>query len=414
MRTPVILVAGQNDTDPVVGALLRTPGTIVVEHRFDGHVVRRTMVTLAGGLLTTSETGLELAHGCVSCTIRYDLLVLLRQLHRRDDVDRIVVHLAPWLEPEPICLAIDHVRIRVAPGYVDGPAALDVAIAAVVSCVDSSVWLSQALGDAELDDGRTVAQVVVGQAEFADVAVLNRADPFVAAVLRRLSPRARITIGAEGIEHTLENLSRDARQGRSDDPHGPLLAGQPPLNSRGRISLIDFNAQRPFHPQRLHACVNLLLEGVIRTRGRLWLASQPAHAMWLESAGGGLRVSSAGKWLAALSASELAGVDAERRAFAQLRWDVRYGDRHTTMTMLLCGADADEIRDGLHGALLTDDELCCPQDWARYDDPFGEWHQDPCAALAGDDFSGGPRVPMLPGTWEPEGPGQTDRHDPSL
>ncbi len=25
MRTPVILVAGQNDTDPVVGALLRTP-----------------------------------------------------------------------------------------------------------------------------------------------------------------------------------------------------------------------------------------------------------------------------------------------------------------------------------------------------------------------------------------------------
>ena len=30
---------------------------------------------------------LELAHGCVSCTIRNDLLVLLRQLHRRDDID---------------------------------------------------------------------------------------------------------------------------------------------------------------------------------------------------------------------------------------------------------------------------------------------------------------------------------------
>jgi hypothetical protein len=33
MRTPVILVAGQKDTDPVVGALLRTPGTLVVEQR---------------------------------------------------------------------------------------------------------------------------------------------------------------------------------------------------------------------------------------------------------------------------------------------------------------------------------------------------------------------------------------------
>ena len=62
----------------------------------------------------------------------------------------------------------------------------------------------QALGDAELDDGRAVAQVVVGQAEFADVAVLNRADPFVAGVLRHLSPRARVRVGADGIEHGLK------------------------------------------------------------------------------------------------------------------------------------------------------------------------------------------------------------------
>src|SRR5208283_5427059 len=69
MRTPVILVAGQKGTDPVVGALLRVPGTLVVEHRFDGHVVRRTMVVLQHGVLTTAECGLELAHGCVSCTM---------------------------------------------------------------------------------------------------------------------------------------------------------------------------------------------------------------------------------------------------------------------------------------------------------------------------------------------------------
>jgi G3E family GTPase len=381
MRTPVILVAGQKDTDPVVGALLRTPRTLVVEHRFDGHVVRRTTVTLQHNVLTTTETGLELAHGCVSCTIRNDLLVLLRQLHRREDIDRVVVHLAPWLEPEPICLAIDHVRIRVAPGFVDGPAALDVSIAAVVTCVDTSVWLSQALGDTQLDDGRTQAQVVVGQAEFADVVVLNRADPYVAAVLRRLSPRARIRVGADGIEDALNNLFRDARRGESDDPHGPMLAGQPPLDSRGPINLVEFNARRPFHPQRLHACLDLL-QGVIRTRGRLWLASQPVQAMWLESAGGGLRISSAGKWLAALTSSELAGIDAERGAFAELGWDDPHGDRHTAMTVLVCGADAAEILDGLNGALLTDDEFRFPQVWVHYDDPFGDWHEDSCAALA--------------------------------
>lgn len=75
---------------------------------------------------------------------------------------------------------------------------------------------------------------------------------------------------------------------------------------------------------------------------------------------GGLRVSSAGKWLAALAGPELAYVDAERRIFAELMWDEQYGDRHTAMTILLCGASAAEIRDGLDGALLTDDELASP------------------------------------------------------
>lgn len=387
MRTPVILVAGQRDTDPVVGELLRAAGTLVVEHRFDGHVVRRTTVTLQHGILTTAEHPLELAHGCVSCTIRNDLMVFLRQLHRRDDVDRIVVHLAPWLEPEPICVAIENVRVRVAAGYVDGPAALDVSIAGVVTCVDTSVWLRQALGDDELDDGRTQAQVVVGQAEFADAVVLNRPDPFVAAALRRLSPRARVRVGADGIELTLQNLYRDARRGRSDDPHGPLLAGQPPLDSRGPISLVEFTAERPFHPQRLHTCLDLLLDGVIRTRGRLWLASQPEQAMWLESAGGGLRISSAGKWLAALTDAEVAEIDTERRAFAELRWDAQHGDRHTAMTMLICGANADQIVGALDGALLTDDELRSPQDWVHYDDPFGDWHEDPCEASAEPDVN---------------------------
>ncbi|MEB4208371.1 ribosome hibernation factor-recruiting GTPase MRF [Mycobacterium sp. 94-17] len=382
MRTPVILVAGQQDTDAVVGTLLRTPGTVVVEHRSDGHVVCRTTVTLRDGVLTSTESGLELAHGCVSCTIRNDLLILLRQLHRRDDVDRIVVHLAPWLEPEPICFAINHVRVRVAPGYVDGPAALDVSIAAVVTVVDSRTWLNQALGEAELDDGRTEAQVVVGQAEFADVAVLNRVDPFVAAVLRRLCPRARIRVGAQDVEDALDTLYRDARRGRSDDPHGPLLAGQPPLQSRGPIGLVEFGARRPFHPQRLHSCLDLLLDGVIRTRGRVWLASQPEQAMWLESAGGGLRVSSAGTWLAALGGPELEGIDAERRAFAELGWDDLYGDRHTAMVILVCGAEPTEILDALHGALLTDEEFMSPREWIHYDDPFGDWHEEPCEDLA--------------------------------
>jgi hypothetical protein len=106
--------------------------------------------------------------------------------------------------------------------------------------------------------------------------------------------------------------------------------------------------------------------------------------MWLESAGGRLRVSSAGKWLAVLSGSERDDVDAERRAFADLTWDDRYGDRHTAMTILTYSADATEILDALGGALLTDDELRFPQGWIHYDDPFGDWHEKSCAAPSSD------------------------------
>lgn len=383
MRTPVIFVAGQGDTNAVTGVLSRRPGTAVVEHRFDGHVVHRTTVMLRDGELLVAADALELAHGCVACTIRNDLLILLRQLHRRNDVDRIVVHLAPWLEPEPICWAINRIRVRVGPGYLDGPAARDVVITGVIACVQTADWLEQALGNDELQDGRTVAQVVVGQAEFADVLVLTQPDPATLAALRRLAPRARITVGADRVEMALANLDDDSRRGRSDHPHAPLLSGLPPLNSDGTIRLLEFSARRPFHPERLHAAVDVLLDGVIRTRGRLWLANRDDQVMWLESAGGGLRVASAGKWLAAMTSSEVAYVDPERRAFADLMWEHRFGDRHTSMTILACGADPDEISRALSSALLSDDEMARPQTWQFFDDPFGDWHQDPCHEIPG-------------------------------
>lgn len=381
MRTPVVLVSGQTDTDAVVQALARDPGTVVVTHRFDGHIVKRSVVS-GGGVRAPQVTVLELAHGCVSCTIRDDLLVLLRKLHRRDDVGRIVLHLDHWLEADPICWEINTVPVRVGPGFIDGPAARDVKIAGVVSCVDSAHWIEQALGDDELPDGRTVAQVVIGQAEFADVLLVRNPEPEVLSVLRRLAPRARITARVGRVEQALDHLEDDARCGRADNPHGALLAGQPSLAADGRVALVEFNARRPFHPLRLHAAIDMLLDGVIRTRGRLWLATQDQQAMWLESAGGGLRVSAAGKWLAAMDSAEVRRVDLERRAFADLMWDYRFGDRHNAMTVLVCGADSVEVLDALRGALLTDDEMARPAAWDEFEDPFGDWHEDPCEHLS--------------------------------
>lgn len=382
MRTPTVIVAGQGQSNAVCDVLLRTAGTAVVTHRFDGQVVVRAVSIPLDGDIHVSEWPLELTGGCVGCTIRNDLLVLLRRLHRREDIRRIVVFLPPWLEPEPVCWEIDNVDVHVGPGYIDGPASRDVRIEAVVTTVDTAMWLAQALGEDELDDHRTVAQVVVGQAEFADALVLTEPDRRTLAVLRRLAPRARITVGTDRLETALAHLDADARRGREHDPHDPLLAGEPPLLPDGDVHIVEFNADRPFHPQRLHTAVDDLLDGVVRLRGRAWLASQPDAVVWMESAGGGLHVGHAGPWLAAMPAGRRAYAAPDRVAMAALKWDERFGDRHIALTALLCGADADTVVRALRRALLTDDELARPQDWAGYDDPFGDWHEDPCADLA--------------------------------
>ena len=73
-------------------------------------------------------------------------------------------------------------------------------------------WLTDALGDDELPDGRTVAQVAVGQAEFTDVLVVTHAEPVLLAVCRRLAPRAQLVTGPDMVEDALSTLRPDARQ----------------------------------------------------------------------------------------------------------------------------------------------------------------------------------------------------------
>ncbi|MGA9869700.1 MAG: GTP-binding protein, partial [Rhodococcus sp. (in: high G+C Gram-positive bacteria)] len=205
-RTPLVLVSGWTGAmDAVVGSLL-APGTVAVRHDlrqvYEG-VVRRTLYTADA---PPRETVLELAHGCVSCTLREDLLPLLRKLAARSTVDRIVIAMDPTLEPEALCWAVENVVVADVVGQVDGPASRDVRIDAVVTCLDASTWLTDATGDDALadrgivasgDDDRTVAQVVVGQVDYADALVVS-AGPEVegweraklAAVLARLAPGA--------------------------------------------------------------------------------------------------------------------------------------------------------------------------------------------------------------------------------
>nr|WP_238412257.1 GTP-binding protein [Saccharothrix deserti] len=330
-----------------------SPGSVLVRH---------DLSALSSGLVRRWVDGvpteLTLAHGCVSCTLREDLLPLLASLG-----GRVVLDLDPALEPEAVCLAL-----------VDEP----VRVETVVSVVDRATWSVDATGDATLgergiglpSDERTVAQVVVGQVEFADALVLTgpAGDDVLTAVLDRVAP------GTPRFE--LSSLDVDALLavpvGRRFTPaFGPLLRGVP-LEPAAGVSVVRFTARRPFHPMRLHDALDVLLDGVVRARGRVWVISQPSRVMWLESAGGGLSVGAVGTWLAAQD--DWSTVDSERRAFASLDWDPEFGDRGQEVVVVCLHASGESVLAALEGALVTDEELAMGPE-LEFVDPFSEWHE---------------------------------------
>ncbi|MEV7095146.1 GTP-binding protein [Amycolatopsis sp. NPDC051045] len=390
-RVPLVLVSGlAPGPNAELAELLRVagPGTAVVHHdlrEIHSGVVRRRLRLGERDELTV----LELAHGCVSCTLREDLLPLLRRLARRPEVTRIVVRLDEAMEPEPVSWAIRNVLVGA------HPVSDDVDLRAVLTVVDCATWLADATGDDELadrnlraspEDERTVAQVALAQVEFADVLVLAGAatDAWSAAkasaVLDRVAPSVpRVALNRLDGPSVLDAVPEDARRGEVTDMHGALLRGEPPVHVDCGIGLVTFTAQRPFHPERLHDALDVLLDGVVRTRGRAWVASQPDVAFWIESAGGGLGIGHAGPWLAAPDGPAWADVSPERRTLASLRWDPVHGDRAQELVVVTDQTTPDEIDAALRGALLTEEELAAgPEEWLRYPDPFGDWHEEPC------------------------------------
>ena len=409
-RTPVVLVCGwQEDASPIARAFQRE-GTSIVHYDLSEvktGVACRALTTADGVRPRTRSTLLAAAPGRASDAIREDLLPLLRRLASRSRVGRIVLLVPPVLDIEDLRQAINTTAITGMLGHRDGPLLDDVRIHAVISALDASTWFAdatsaEALADRGIDGSahereRTVASTVTNWARAADGIIALRGsqgdtalddDPRLIAVLDRLAPG--IPIAWQGSDlipdphDLLALIPADATSLAFPGIHDPLLASRPPLEADHGIGWLEFEAARPFHPQRLHEALDPILDGTIHARGRAWLATAPGTVLWLDAAGGGLILSAADRWLAAKSAEEHDAQPPERTAMAAARWNPEHGDRHTALVLLVHDGDPERIRGALEAALLTDPELAAGHElWRTWEDPFGEWHEDPCADFPG-------------------------------
>ncbi|HWS39242.1 MAG TPA: GTP-binding protein [Actinoplanes sp.] len=365
-------------------ALLIADDTLIaIGHDLTGIRDGRVRRTVESGARVLERADVEMAHGCISCTLREDVLpTLVRLARERPRSDQLLV-LPPAVEPEAVAAACAH-------HLVDGlPVTGAVRFDSFVTVVDADRFLDDLtstddLRDRDLhaagDDHRAVAEVVAHQVEFSDTVLLwsrpgSTGTDRVGALLRGLAPwAATVEVGPSGTLDCTALAAGLLRTGRHD-PQRPGVLG---MALEGRSigvpeegkSLI-FRSRRPFHPERLHEALDEMTENALRGRGQLWIASQPDTVLAFEFAGGGVSLGSLGYWLAALPAERWTETSDHRRLAADLDWDPYYGDRRTVLALIGLHLDQVAITGLLRDCLLTDAELAeGPDGWRELTDPF--------------------------------------------
>ncbi|MEV5743889.1 GTP-binding protein [Microbispora rosea] len=108
MSTPVVLVAGLHASarTRVVDRLLRDhPGSLAVHHDLRGVTAGRVERVVRNASTVLDLADVRLAHGCVTCTVREDLLPQL--VRHAATASLLVVDLWDSVEPRSVAEALD-------------------------------------------------------------------------------------------------------------------------------------------------------------------------------------------------------------------------------------------------------------------------------------------------------------------
>ncbi|TDD50665.1 GTP-binding protein [Nonomuraea terrae] len=368
MPTPVVLVAGLHRTArtaTVERLLAQHPGAVAVHHDLaditDG-LVRRSIRDRTG-VLGTAEV--RLAHGCVTCTVREDLLPELIRLAR--DSELLIADLWDSVEPRSVAEAVDCDEAQEFLRLTAVLTALDAA--AMPDDITRGERLSEVGKPAAAGDQRYLAEVLARQLEYPTALVLHGGDEdeLSRTVLTHLAPFTPVhTLGALP-PVTGARICADELAERMD----PATAQLPGDAQTDEIVTAVWRSRRPLHPARLFNAVDELVIESVRSRGRFWLANRPDQLLAWDAVAGIVSVEDAGPWLAALPGAAWDLVSPARRTAASLDWDPERGDRVQHLVFTGPDLDTERLHALLDSCLLTEEEERAGQDaWNRYDDPF--------------------------------------------
>ena len=331
-QTPVILISGI-DAEPMTALTIALqwdlPDAVVVHHDvdIDAEILIRT-VSDQRGLIQRRE--ISLAHACVSCAIRGDVVPTLERLAAKGRWGAIIAQLPETAEAAQVCRVI---------GY-DPKAAPHVRIAAALVAMDGAAVPEDLLGDDLLverglpvrdDDERGVGETAASLVEYADLVVAEGLTPDAQTLLQTLMrPGASVVDSPAAVDST---ALLDGPHRHEDSEDWVQVIRREPLSGPHREGAwqLDLASERPFHPERLRQRIEDLGRGRRRSRGCFWLPTRPNQVCQWDGAGGMVSIGVADDW------SE--------------------GDQLTRIVVVGTDTGREELAHAFQDCLLTDQEI---------------------------------------------------------
>ena len=339
----------------------------------------------------SEEKLVEMSNGCICCTLREDLLLEVNKLAADGRFDYLLIESTGISEPLPVAETFTFADEN-------GVSLSDVAkLDTMVTVVDAVNFLKdyeeakslqeagESLGE---EDERSVADLLVDQAEFADVILISKTDLVEAsdverlkAILRTLNTHAQLIPIAEGEVDTDAVLGTGlfdfARAQQAPGWLAEMRGEHVPETEEYGIGSFSYVARRPFHPEKFFE----FLHGtekygkLLRSKGYFWLATRPEFAGQWSQAGGIARYGFAGMFWKAVP-KENWPEDEDYLASIEKQWEEPFGDMRQELVFIGQGLDKDAMTEALNDCLLSEEEVLLGKAyWKTLPDPFPAYSQ---------------------------------------
>ncbi|MHA7276772.1 GTP-binding protein [Arthrobacter sp. Hz1] len=258
----------------------------------DGVVTRR--IHRGGQSVERESTVLE--HGCLSCTVRFDLVPVLVRLAAAG-ASRAIVGLPPGTTAEN---AIDGIH-AIAPGdfTVDS-----VALAAQPEDVENQLWDHHTLFEsgytAVPEDARAPGEFLMGELLFADTALTTTSDLLPSdqeSALRgvqlvgQLAPHL-LMLPAFGASAADLGVHDDAAARVRSLPGAVTVTPSP----SGPFHTFEYRTDLLLHPDRFRSALGTISEGCCFVRGSVWIAGLLDTEVAVFGVGPRIALSNGGPW----------------------------------------------------------------------------------------------------------------------